>query len=365
MKKYLISTAATALIASSAAAGGLDRSGQPMGFLFDEGDVVTFSFGLVSPSVTGTGFANVGGDYSRLSATYKQQINDQLSLGIIWDQPYGADVVYTESPATTTLGGTSAIVDSSAVTALMRYEFDGGFGVHGGLRAQSVGGDITLNGLAYAAGGAAGYELNLERGTEFGYVGGVSYERPEIALRVALTYNSEINYDLDAFDNFVFALSGGVSGATTVETSSPASYVLEFQTGVAPGTLVFGSIRHAKWGDFDVPAPGLGGVDLADLDDSTNYSLGVGRQFSDKFAGSISFQYEEEGDPAGSPLAPTNGLKGVSIGGRYKMDDQVTLSGGINYTQVGDATPAVGGTPVASFEDNDSFAFGFSIAYSF
>ncbi|MEM6897893.1 MAG: transporter, partial [Pseudomonadota bacterium] len=223
----------------------------------------------------------------------------------------------------------------------------------------TIEGNITLNGTAYIP--FAGYELVTDSGTEVGYLVGVAYEQPEIALRVALTYNSEIEFDLDAVDP---------SGEHTLETSTPESWNLEFQTGIAPDTLLFGSIRWAAWGDFEVPARALtlatgSTVDLADIDDSTDYVIGIGRRFTDEFSGSVSIQYEAEGDELVSPLAPTNGRLGITFAGSYQITEQLTLAGGINYTTLGDAKPQTRDTARADFEDNDSFGIGFSLAYSF
>ncbi|MEO1704242.1 MAG: outer membrane protein transport protein, partial [Pseudomonadota bacterium] len=362
MKKILTTTAAVALTASSAAAGGLDRTGLFLGDLFAEGSVVKLSFGSVNPSISGTGFAAVGGgtfndvgnNYTQTALSFKNDLNDRVSYLVSIDQPYGVDVEYPGSGAATALGGTMAKVDSSAVTFVGRYKFGNGFSVHGGLRAQKIEGEVTLSGLAYGA--ANGYNLNTESGTEVGYLVGGAYERPDIALRIALTYNSDIEYELDAVD---------LSGAHIVETSTPESWNLEFQSGVAEDTLVFGSIRWAAWGDFSVPAAGLGGVDLVDLDDSTDYVLGVARRFNESLVGLVSLQYEAEGDPLVSPLAPTNGKLGITIGGQYALSDGVTLSGGVNYTRLGDAQPQTADTARADFTDNDSVGIGFSVAYNF
>ncbi|MEL6608956.1 MAG: outer membrane protein transport protein [Pseudomonadota bacterium] len=379
MKNLMISSAALALMASGAVAGGLDRSGQSMGDLYQEGNVAKLSFGQVNPSISGTGsgiaaagiaagtaYDGVGEHYTAYALSLKMDINERLSFAIINDQPFGVDVLYPGSGTTTELGGTRATVDTRATTFVGRYKFDGGLSAHAGLRIQSISGEIDLSGIAYGVPGvtptnANGYKLVAEQGTELGYLVGVAYERPDIALRVSLTYNSAIDYNLDATD------SGGffTSGDYTLETSTPESWNLEFQTGVAADTLVFGSIRWAAWGDFDVPANGLAGSDLADIDDSYAYTLGVGRRFNDKLSGSVSLSYEAEGDDLVSPLAPTNGLMGITVGAQYALNETVTLSGGVNYTKLGDARPETGSTERAQFTDNDSLGVGFSIAYKF
>ena len=44
MKHYIAASVATTLLASSAMASGLDRTGQPIGLIFEEGTYAEFSF---------------------------------------------------------------------------------------------------------------------------------------------------------------------------------------------------------------------------------------------------------------------------------------------------------------------------------
>lgn len=363
MKTLVTSAAIAALAAGTAQAGGLDRSGQFLGDLFAEGNVLKFSYGKVMPSVSGVDllgaeYDSVANDYTRMGVSVKADVNEALSFALILDEPFGSDVAYPVPTSTNLLGGTTAKVESQAVTAVARYNMGNGFSVHGGLRSQSIEGSISLNGIAFGA--LNGYSLETEKGTETGYLIGAAYERPDIALRVALTYNSAIDY----------SLAGTEFGALpyTVEFSTPESWNLEFQTGVAANTLVFGSIRYAKWSEFNVvTSPTAGSEPLTSIDDSTSYNIGVARRFTDQFAASVSITYEAEGDPLVSPLSPTNGLLGISVGGAYDVSDAITISGGVNYTKVGDAQPETGtpDTARANFNDNSVFGVGFSVAYKF
>ena len=69
------------------------------------------------------------------------QFNDALSRALIIEQPFGADVTYQPRPPMTadrsSLGGTTARVDSTTVTALMRYKLPNNFSVHGGFAARA------------------------------------------------------------------------------------------------------------------------------------------------------------------------------------------------------------------------------------
>ena len=372
MKRILMTSAATVALAGTAQAGGIDRSGQGLGPLFEDGRYLELSFGHVSPSIDGRDVAGqptggVVGNYTQWSLAYKYDVNDKLSFALIVDKPFGADVSYPVNtvtvPLADVLDGTSAKAATTAVTGILRYKFDGGFSVHGGLRAQRAEGEITLNGAAYGGpppGGLSGYNVKLASDVAPGYLVGVAYEKPEIALRVALTYNSAITHKFDTTQNFA-------AGVSITEVELPQSVNLDFQSGVAKDTLVFGQIRWVDWSSFLIDPVGFPGNGLVELEDTTTYTLGVGRRFNDKWAGSISVNYEPGGsDDLVSPLAPTNGRKGVTVGVAY-TEGNMKISMGINYTKVGDARPETGtpDTARASMTDNDVLGVGVKVGWQF
>jgi long-chain fatty acid transport protein len=368
MKRITTTLGAIALTATAAQAGGIDRSGQNIGILFEKDRVVELSFGRVMPSVSGTDIlnrptGNVAIDYNQIALAYKYDINAQTSFALIIDQPFGAKVSY--APTSPVLGLTAADASSVAVTGLLRYKLNENVSFHGGLRAQQVDASVDLRGLAYgpvAAPTLNGYSVDFEKKWGLGYVVGVAYERPEIALRVALTYNSAIKYDLTTTQNFV-------PGTSTVSTKTPQSVNLDFQTGIAAGTLLFGQIRWADWSEFKLAPSALRGLSLVNLDDTTTYTIGVGRKFNDSWSGAVSVVYEKEGNPFVSPLAPTTGRLGLTLAGIYSRDN-MKITTGINYTKVGDATPFTGAarnatSRRANFTGNKAVGVGIKVAYSF
>ena len=368
MKRILMASVAVFAAASGAMAGGIDRSGQGLGALFEKGRYLELSFGLASPSVSGTDVlsgptGDVAGTYSQLGFSYKYDINGQLSMALNIDQPFGADILYgTTSPM---LGGTLAKADAYAVTGVLRYKLNEAFSVHGGLRMQHAKGDIRLQGLAY--GPVSGYNVNLAGDWAPGYLVGVAFEKPEIALRVALTYNSAIKHNFDTIER-VGPVQVAPGSETDVEL--PQSVNLDFQTGVAKDTLVFGQIRWADWSAFQINPvwfTGVTGGGLVELEDTVTYTLGVARRFNENWAGSFSLNYEGKGtDDLVSPLAPTNGRIGATIGAVYTMDN-MKITAGINYTKIGDARPETGtpDTARASMTGNHAVGVGIKVGWSF
>ena len=375
MKKIV--TGIGALLASSAPvlAGGIERAPQSLAPLFENGNYAELSFGGVDPTVEGrdvAGFAtgDVAKGYGFLGLAYKHQFNDNLSGAFIIEQPFGADVMYAtaQSPV---LGGTQVTVNSTTYTAVLRYKFDNNFSVHGGLRGSHADGNLGLNGLGYKGpppNGVSGYGLDIDGAWGIGWVAGVAYEIPEIAARVSLTYNSPIEHDFDMTESF-----GGSQIAPTgsFEVKTPRSWMLEGQTGIAKDTLLFGSIRWVKWSEFRVdnlifPTPT--GAELVEVEDSTTYTIGLGRKFTDNWSGSVSFLYEPSKGDMVSPLAPVNGRKAITLAAIYTMDN-IKITTGINYTKLGDATlgvgPTNGKTEVARMEGADAWGIGVRVGYSF
>lgn len=387
MKTRLLTVAALLASTVSAHAVGLDRSGQRIGILFEEGNRVELSFGYTDPSVDGRAqnnpvfgplggqpIGNVADSFLIWNLGAKFDLTDKLSIAVISDEPYGSDTFYGEDPATSVLGGTGATVDSNAITALARYKFNDSWSVHGGIRYQEVSAGVTLGGAAFATRGILGYEGTFESDGDVGFVVGAAYEIPEIALRVALTYNSGTTHDLPTSESFLAATPVGAvalasaPGATTrVET--PESINLDVQTGIAPNTLAFGSIRYARYSDTVVRPDlftGNTGAALTDLEDGYDFEAGIGRRFNEKWSGSVAVGFSTVGDDNRvSPLAPTNGSRHIAVGAKYDVNDQFAISGGVRYTILGDAISSPGGIPVADFDNNDAVSVGIKFAYQF
>jgi long-chain fatty acid transport protein len=350
MKKITTVCAILLMTTSIATAGGIDRSGQGIGVIFEDGDYAELNFGSVMPDVSGTGLNNTGDgttgsgnvtpDYSQLGMAYKSQVNEQVSIAVIYDQPFGADVDY-DTGSTYLLGTTNAQVESDGVTAVVRYEINPSFSFHGGLRYVQANGvyDVTF---------PDPYTSIYSKDGGVGYVVGGAYERDDIAMRIALTYSSEIDLELDGTDG-------------DLSTTLPESINLNFQTGIAADTLLFGSVRYVAWDGFSLDDSSEGSI-LSYDDDVYTYNIGVGRRLSESFAVSFSVGYEKStGEEIGN-LGPTDGFISYQVGGAYMMDSGIEVSGGVRYVDIGDATTEL---IFSDFSDNDAVAVGLKLAYNF
>lgn len=356
MKRILLATSAIFAAATGAYAGGVERSAQSVAILFEQGRYAELSFGRFAPDVSGVSPLSPGnssgdmaGDYNSWSLGYKMDIGERMAFAVVLDQPIGANVNY---PAATLypLRGSTAELSSSAVTALLKYRFDNNVSVYGGLRYETVHGEVSLPSVG-------AYTLDTNYDNELGYVVGVAWEKPEIAARVALTYNSAITHSLESTER----------GTATAgfETEVPQSVNLEFQTGVAKDTLLFGSIRWVDWTAFIIdppayPAPLGNLVDYAS--DRVTYNLGIGRRFNENWAGAITLGYEKSDGSRTGNLGPTDGFASIGLAATYTLDN-MKITGGIRYVELGDATtnPAVSGV----FTGNSGVGVGIKVGYTF
>lgn len=358
MRNVILALAAS-VAAAPAFAGGVERSTQPISILFEEGRYLEFGASYAQPSVEGNvspllgGFAtgNIANSFFTGSIGYKADLGDNWSYAIIVDQPIGADVLY---PAVSPLGTLSAELKSTALTGVLRYKFDGGFSAYAGLRSVWTSGTVAIPAIPTIV--PAPYTLSSNTDQAFGYMLGVAYEKPEIALRVSLTYNSAVTHDFDVQETF----GGAPLAPTAFSTNIPESLTLDFRSGVVENTLVFGSVRWVNWKDFVIPAPALGTTIVSYPKNSMTYTLGVGRKFNENWSGSISLSHDTgTGNPT-SNLGPIGKRNSIGLGVSYTRN-AMTISGGLQYSRIGQATTTLG----SNFDDNSTIGAGIRVGFSF
>ncbi len=326
--------AAAAVLSAGTAFAGADQSGQPVGLIFEEGTTYQFSYGVVSPTVTAAIVSDATPSFSNIGFGFKTDLTDRLSMALIYDEPYGASVSYSDGP----FAGGSALVTSNGLTLLLRYKLDNGFSIHGGARAVNASGQIASIGL-----------LDASSGTGFTPVIGAAYERPDIALRVALTYAAPVTLSFSGTENFA---------PVAFNVDFPESWTLDFQTGVNPKTLVFGQVRHVPWAGTNLTTPV--GTYVNFTDNETTYTLGVGRKLTEELSGSASVTYLAPGaSPTTNTLAPTNGRTAINAGLSYDVGNGVEIAGGVSYQFLGNQN-VLG----VDFTDNNAFGAGLRVTVS-
>ena len=470
---------ATLSTVSIANAAGLDRSTQPSWAFTEEGTFAYVEHITIDPTIEGKDNANVAttdanftagrnvpdmaDDYQFLNFGAKADVNDTISVGAFFDQPWGADVEY--SGDNNFVGAPTAVIDSLATpqvypgaTQLLRsltqnpdakvsnlkelndtldrakstldtleqrgatgtptyktllasynalkaptdnfnnlskvtgatnvsvssQNFTGLLGVklgekkniqiYGGPTIQRLEGDVHLRGNAYKT--ASGYDANFTRDTAYGWMAGIAYLKPEIALKAALTYRSEIDHDTTMYENFPALAARGLptQGTNEITITTPKSVNLDFQTGLNPTTLLTAKARWVPWSDFAIKpkiynaaaiASGNGDLNLVDYSkDAWTAEVGLGKKLSPQLAISGAVGYDSgAGNPITS-LGPVEGNWNVGLGAKYNLTPEWAISGGVKYLMFGDAKAKLpDGSIVGDFQDNDGWVYGVRLSY--
>jgi len=386
MKNVTLAASALTVAASMASAGGIERRGDPSQILFEDGkNYLEFSAATVHPSISGnpnvrastaapgvTPTGNITRSYESFALGFKHDLNDQVSLAFVIDEPVGASVNYA-TPVYNPLGGSfgaffgtsNAEVSSVALNAMGKYQVNERFSVYGGLRYVGLEGSIQVNSPATGTADVAGtptvpapYSLNVDKDYQVGYLLGAAYEIPDIALRIAMTYESKTKHDFR--DN----------NGTPFEVELPQAVTLHAQSGIAQDTLLFGSIRWREWTKFEVRPADFRSVSLttgipenaaiaSEPNDIWTYELGIGRKFNENWSGAAIIGYEkDEGDPVGN-LSGRDGYVSYGLAVTYQTEDW-KLTTGIRYFDVGDADSSV-----TNFTNNDAIAVGMKVGFKF
>src|SRR5690606_25878765 len=413
-----LKTLTTAMILATvpmtgAFATALDRSGQSMAAFLQPGNYFEAGISVLDPDVSGKeagtsetrrNIEDMAGDYYFPSAALKFQPTEKFSVGILYDQPYGADAEYQGTNVFTSNLGTDTILSTGAINNIVRaravaalealgapvneqtlagaeaqvrsspafqqltgalaagnnflgegntkvevdtqnlslvfgYQPTENWNIYGGGVYQTVKGNLSLRGQAYSL--FNGYDATFKETSGTGWLAGLAFQIPDIALKASVTYRSEIDHDISASEdlsllNFplLTTVLGGLgvspaqlatlddSGKTKITT--PQSVNLDFQTGVMANTVAFANVRWVDWSNFSIrPAEFGQAIDLASVllqspelaggnlveynEEQWSATVGVGRKFNEKWAGNVSVGWDSGAGNPVTTLGPTEG----------------------------------------------------------
>ena len=297
-------------------------------------------------------------------------------------------------------GATQVEVDSQNLAFVFGFQPNQNWNFYAGPVYQTVKGNVKLRGQAYSL--YNGYDANIKETSGVGWLAGLAYQIPDIALKTSLTYRSEIDHDVNIDENLSLlsfpalttVLSGlGVSGSqlaainsngkTTITT--PQSVNLDFQTGIMANTVAFANVRWVNWKDFSIQPYKFGkvseavgplisrpnGFNLVEYsDDQWSANVGVGRKLNEQWAGNVSVGWDSGAGNPVTTLGPTEGYWNVGLGVQYSPQPNYFIAGGVKYFWLGDAKAQTGAQAgssdyVAEFSDNHAIAYGMKIGYKF
>ncbi|MGE6245120.1 OmpP1/FadL family transporter [Psychrobacter proteolyticus] len=397
-----LSVAVAALsVASVASAAGLDRSGQDITAFLQDGTYAEAAYTYIDADVTGKDSSgnkidDIAESYDFFRYGVKTDINDTFSIGVLYDEPFGAaadysgknDFVSSEQnpslPLTPPNGeSTNVEVRTESITGIVGAKIgkNKNFQVYGGPVAQRVKADVKLRGKAYER--ADGYTLHTSADQDYGWLAGVAYSKPEIALKAALTYRSEIEHNTQASEVYPFVdyLPAGLglvsNRSDNIEITTPESVNFDFQTGINPTTLATAKVRWVPWSDFAIvpslyndvsklnSAYGPDGLALVSYDDDQwQVELGLAKRVAPALAISGTVGWDSGAGNPVSSLGPIEGYYSAGLGAKYNVTENWAISAGGKYLWFGDAKGQIPSkTIVSDFESNDGFVLGVKVSY--
>ena len=359
-------------------AAGLDRSGQSISAFLQPENYAEAGISVLDPSVSGKDnstnkntVSDMAKSYTFATAAVKVQATDNISFGLLYDQPFGADAEYkvdgSDFADTALNEGTKVKVRTNNLTALIGYQPTENWNFYAGPVWQTVKADISLRGNAYSG---SNYNIKVDQKEAYGWAAGFAYSKPEIALKAAVTYRSEIKHNAKSHeDSALNQYYGNDIVNSTVQAVTPQSINIDLQTGVAQNTLVFANLRWVHWDQFVVSPTHLSqdlGQDLISYsDDQYSATIGASHKFNSKWAATAAVGYDSGAGNPVTTLGPTEGYWSVGLGGQYSPAENYFIQAGVKYFWLGDATARTGTSDVGEFTNNYALGYGMKIGYRF
>ncbi|HEM8405450.1 TPA: outer membrane protein transport protein [Acinetobacter baumannii] len=393
-------------------ASALEQSGQSILPFLENGNYAEANLFAVDASVSGV--VNDRADLVRdhqsrdtgdiaestqfYTAAIKLQLTDRLSFGVLYDQPFSADIKYPARSNNSyfdndiSYEGTSVKADTQNLSLLFGYSPYQHFQIYGGPVYQTVKANVALRGNAYTQ-AFNGYNAKFKQQGEVGWLLGGSYQLPDIALKAAITYRSKIKYQFQVEEDiFGEPLKLVENEKTQLET--PASLNIDFQTGISEKSLVYMNLRWVNWKEFETRPPQYGALSEILMKELTNgeyiqgfkldsyqndqYSatLGIAHQFTEKWSTSTDVSWDSgTGNPA-STMGPIKGSWSLGLGVQFNPAKNYFITGSLKYFWLGDTKtedgtyylPIAGIKPYAeqaNFKNNHAIAYGLKFGYWF
>jgi long-chain fatty acid transport protein len=432
-------------------AGGFDNSSRGFDIIYGDNSVITTSYGQTSvpmkaridkvkrsetsgvdssPKIVGSG--EIIDDFIRPQVGFRYQVAKNVTCAAQFEQPFAAKVSYTDDSLaylSTNASGqpidkdgnptgdpSSMLIqtapidtkyESESFTVACSYSMptsNGIIKVFAGPKIQKVSGAFNedLTPSTTATGKDDNLTVELDGGSEFGYIAGFAYEIPEIALRASILYHSQIDYD--ATGTVSASVPGLLSFTTSgkAKTFTPRSIELGLQSGIAQDTLGFVKLRWSEYGKLEtltvdgddatiVAGTGstlktlndLNGGLLTDLidpevsmfsNDTLDYTLGLGHRLNDRltlgasFSGSIKLGGKSDDTPLGADSTslrlPGDTSHTISLGGEYAVLTNLKINGGLGYTFIDEyRVETTSGSFRAEFEKTEASSFQIGLTY--
>ena len=367
MKIVTMSAVGLMLSGSIALAGGFELQTLDTSAMHENGAFASFSLAKLNSNLNGAGANKVKvktlKDQNWTNFALKFSAGD-LDFGLSKYRSGAIQMSGNNDP--TGSSAPKADIELDTLAFLAKYNLDQNWSVMGGVTQTSLGtGNITTLKGSY----------DVKSQSQSNYVFGAAYSKPEIALRAELLYQpaSEMVATGTYTASSAMAAVGVAAGSTrdlNVTIKAPETITLNFQTGIAKDTLLTASIHRAKWGSAQILAevdniPANAANVSSAFTDTTKYSIGIGRKFSDVLSGSVSYSQEDgSGSRSTSLFSMSNGSKAISAGIKYSLDN-IDIALGVSHTMFGDLKVKDPALPELTYSNNSATTMGIKISTRF
>lgn len=361
MNTFKISLLYLALISPfGASAAVYEFTPYDLNLVYSDKEKVSFAYSSYRYNFNGDYSATLGGgqtgesfdDTNVYTLGLHKQLTDKLDISAQLYDPYNLNVSHQEG----FYAGTEALIETQTLALTFKYQLNDSYSLYAGPTLNKTSGSMNINSnvasvsAGYSVGTVPSIEADFGSDTALGYVAGASFEIPDIALRVSLTYQSKVKHAFDVTEtsDLILSNTGGATNKATNESkfNLPKAIMFDFKTGVAEGTLLTFSAQWREWSDQVINASTAG--ELATYDkDAMTYKLGIAKQFNDEFAAFIQYIHEEPLEDKVNPLAPNDGYRGVFVAGSYLVGN-TNLIAAYEYAVAKDVVDEMG----TEFDDN-------------
>lgn len=358
----LAGTAACGVLPAPAAAGALDVLRQDYGLLFEQGTVIESDTAFIAPSIKGNIAAPGFGDTGDVAPNFwigglgvKTDLTSDLSLAVIGDQPYYADLEFTDFP----IGPVTTVYKTLEFTALLRYKFDDRWSVFGGPRLGTFEADVNTFGIKY----------NLDRSTAWGYTAGVAYEIADTGTLARLAYKSPLKFNSAGSGLAVTPGGGFYPVIGDIDVQLPQSVILDVRVPILPTTFFLGSITWNEWSAMKLrPAQNSGnsGFSATNYDNNWVFEAGLAQFLTEHWivSGSVTYDTGSHEEPGLDTVF--SHLTTYAAGLTY-LDDKFQITGTVGYTAVGSTSGAAEnlGFAQANYSGNNAWSSRLNVIVKF
>jgi long-chain fatty acid transport protein len=270
----------------------------------------------------------------------KTQINDKLSLGFIYDEPFGLDTKFNMNSAYFSsfgniVNGHSSLnpesqgndatriqLDTKNITLPIGYHLNNNSTLIAAPVFQHLNGSLNIYGTHMQTSGANFYkyfQTKFKSDDAYGWLLAYSYQNNN--LKAAITYRSEIKHKFNTTHNLVSALIPYTNNKNSITT--PQSVNLDLSNKITQNTTTTANVRWVNWKNFEMRIDPYRVFTSSTNHPSQNNNANATRNLN-------AIQYQ--GYAGGlTPISYNKDQWSIDLGLQQKLTDKWEVNGGLGW----------------------------------